>query len=278
MSQANKIVAFNAADYTPDVAEIGGKGASLIKLYQAGIPVPDGFVITTTAYQEYHEHDIADSFQETLLAAFDALAVKRVAVRSSAVSEDSDTASWAGQFESFMNVTRDTLINNIKSCWASVGDALSYAKTQDVSGEGLAIAVVVQKMVDSEVAGVAFSVNPISHDSNQIMIEATYGLGELLVQGMVNPDNYVITKNDGSIVEKHISSKTIMLTYKDGVNQEVAVDQEMQGGPCLSEEQLAELGQMVSRIEDYYGSPQDVEFAYGDGYLNIVQSRPITTL
>jgi phosphoenolpyruvate synthase/pyruvate phosphate dikinase len=278
MPQTNKIVTFSAANYTSDVAEVGGKGASLIKMYQAGIPVPDGFVVTTNAYHEFYGHEMPDDFKEAVLAAFDALAAERVAVRSSAISEDSDTASWAGQFESFMNVTRDTLIDNIKNCWASVSDAASYAQTQDISDDSLAIAVVIQKMVDSEVAGVAFSVNPINHDPNQIMIEATYGLGELLVQGMVNPDNYVVAKNDGSIVNKHISTKATMLTYKDGTNQETPVHEELQDTPCLGEEQIAELAEMVARIEDYYGSPQDIEFAYGDGMLNIVQSRPITTI
>lgn len=278
MPLTNKIVAFNAVDYTPDTAEVGGKGASLIKLFKADIPVPDGFVVTTSVYRECHEHTMPDEFQQTLFAAFDALAAERVAVRSSAISEDSDTASWAGQFESFMNVSRDMLIDSIEKCWASVSDAISYAQTQDLSDEGIAIAVVVQKMVDSEVAGVAFSVNPINHESNQIMIEATYGLGELLVQGMVNPDNYVISKDNGGIIDKLVSTKFKKLTYKDGTNIEMPVDIELQDKPCLSEVQLTELGQMVSRIEDYYGSPQDIEFAYSKGALYIVQSRPITTV
>jgi phosphoenolpyruvate synthase/pyruvate phosphate dikinase len=278
MPQAEQIVNFDVEGYKPEVADVGGKGASLIKLYQAGIPVPNGFVVTTSAYNEFHEQGLPDSFQNILLEAFDSLGAQRVAVRSSAISEDSDTASWAGQFESFMNVTRDTLVESIKKCWASVDDALSYAETQNTSGDGLSIAVVVQKMVDSDMAGVAFSVNPINHDSNQIMIEATYGLGELLVQGMVNPDNYVISKSDGSIASKHISTKAVMLAYKDGETQQVPVDEELQDTPCLSEGQLSELGQMVSSIEQYYGTPQDIEFAYSNNVLNIVQSRSITTI
>lgn len=277
MPQIENIIEFDRVDYSPDISEVGGKGASLIKMHQAGIPVPKGFVIATNAYNELHKQELPENFQKALLEAFDSLDVQRVAVRSSAVSEDSDTASWAGQFDSFMNVTRDTLIDSVKKCWASVDDAMSYAETQQVSGNSLAIAVVVQEMVDSDVAGVAFSVNPINHDSNQIMIEATFGLGELLVQGMVNPDNYVLSKINGSIVSKHISTKTVMLTYKDGTTQQVPVDEVLRDIPCLDENQLSEIGQMVKRIEQYYGTPQDIEFAYSDNVLNIVQSRPITT-
>lgn len=278
MPQTDKIIDFDTKGYDPDVADVGGKGASLIKMFQAGIPVPSGFVITTKAYEEFHERGLSGDFQTTLLEVFDSLGAQRVAVRSSAVSEDSDTASWAGQFESFMNVTRDSLVDSVNKCWASVQDAFSYAETQDISNASLAIAVVVQKMVDSDMAGVAFSVNPINHDSSQIMIEATFGLGELLVQGMVNPDNYVLSKNDGSIVSKHISTKTTMLTYKDEATQQVPVDENLQDTPCLNENQLSELGEMVGRIEQFYGTPQDIEFAYNDNVLNIVQSRPITTI
>jgi phosphoenolpyruvate synthase/pyruvate phosphate dikinase len=278
MSQIEKIIEFDKEGYSPDVAEVGGKGASLIKMHQAGIPVPKGFVVATNAYNEFHKLGLPENFQKALLESFDSLEVQRVAVRSSAVSEDSDTASWAGQFESFMNVTRDTLVDNIKKCWASVDDAISYAETQKVLGNGLAVAVVVQEMVDSDVAGVAFSVNPINHDSSQIMIEATFGLGELLVQGMVNPDNYVLSKRDGSLISRHISTKAIMLKYKDGVTQQVPVDENLQDVSCLNEVQLAELGQIVSRIEQFYGNPQDIEFAYNDNVLSIVQSRPITTI
>lgn len=278
MSLANIVIRFNSEDSTTDVKEVGGKGASLIKLYRAKIPVPNGFVVSTKGYKEFHNLNLPEDFQNTILKAFDSLDAERVAVRSSAISEDSDTASWAGQFESFMNVTRDSLIENIKKCWDSVDDALSYAKTQDVNSDGLAIAVVVQKMVDSDVAGVAFSVNPISHNSNQIMIEATFGLGELLVQGMVNPDNYVLLKDNGSLVSKHISSKTNMLAYVDGTTKQVPVDAELQDTPCLNENQLKELTEVINRIEKYYGTPQDIEFAYSNNELNIVQSRPITTI
>jgi phosphoenolpyruvate synthase/pyruvate phosphate dikinase len=278
MPQAERIVKFDVKGYDPEVADVGGKGASLIKLYRAGIPVPNGFVVTTRAYNEFREQGLPDNFQSMLLESFDSLGAQRVAVRSSAVSEDSDTASWAGQFESFMNVTRGTLVESIKKCWASVEDALTYAETQNTSGDGISIAIVVQKMVDSDVAGVAFSVNPISHDSNQIMIEATYGLGELLVQGMVNPDNYVVSKSDGGILSKHLSTKAVMLAYKDGATQQVPVVNELQDTSCLSDNQLSEIGQMVSRIEQYYGKPQDIEFAYSNNVLSIVQSRPITTV
>lgn len=258
---------------------VGGKGLSLAKMTQAGLPVPPGFVVTTELYKECKVSKvISDSVQADLYAAFDRLGANRVAVRSSAISEDSETASWAGQFESYMNVTRDSLIGRIKDCWQSVDGANAYAETQGIAKEELALAVVVQKMVDSDVSGVAFSVNPLNHDANEIMVEATYGLGELLVQGMVTPDNYVLSKDSSNIVSSNVVIKTNMLVYQDGDTKEVAVGTDMQELPCLSEEQLQELRAVICRIEEYYNSPQDVEWAIQDGAFYVLQSRPITTI
>jgi phosphoenolpyruvate synthase/pyruvate phosphate dikinase len=261
-----------------DVLMVGGKGASLIKLYQAGLKVPDGFVVTTDAYKEFNGAQISDEFKGQLLKAFDELDAKRVAVRSSAISEDSDSASWAGQFESFMNVHREELVQKLLECWESAKGASSYAETQSLKESDLVLAVVVQKMVDSEVSGVAFSVNPVTHDDEEIMIEATYGLGELLVQGMITPDNYVIKKTDGSIKSERVSVKKTMLVFQDGETKEVPVAAADQEKSCLTPEQLKELKEVVSEVEDYYGSPQDIEWGVMENKFYVLQSRPITTI
>ncbi len=263
---------------TNDLALVGGKGLSLGRMINIGLPVPQGFVVTTELYKDFKDGlGLNEQSQAEILAAFDSLANNRVAVRSSAISEDSDTASWAGQFESYLNVTRDELIQKVQDCWTSVSGATAYARTQGLREDELTLAVVIQEMVDSEVSGVAFSVNPLNHEKDEIMIEASYGLGELLVQGMVTPDNYVISKRGKSVLSSKIVTKTTMLVYQDGGTKEMPVSSDMQEKSCLSDEQLHELSSLVCRIEEYYESPQDVEWALQEDKLYIVQSRPITT-
>ncbi len=260
-----------------DLNLVGGKGLSLGRMANEGFPVPPGFVITTELHKDFKsKNTIEEREKSDLYAAFDDLGATRVAVRSSAISEDSEKASWAGQFESYLNVTRDDLTGRVMDCWNSVKGASEYAKTQGLEEEELALGVVVQKMVDSEVSGVAFSVNPLNHNSDEIMIEATFGLGELLVQGMVTPDNYVVSKRDKRVVSSKIVAKTNMLVYQDGETKEMPVSDDIQEKPCLSEEQLYELSATICQIEDYYKSPQDIEWALQEDKFYIVQSRPIT--
>lgn len=259
-----------------EINAVGGKGLSLGRLTQANISVPAGFVITTEAYKTGMDSEIAD----VIVEAFNQLGSERVAVRSSAIAEDSADASWAGQFESYLNVTKDQLIDRVKKCWGSVSSEIvsDYAEGQTVSGDKLALAVVVQKMVDSEVSGVAFSANPLTKDVSQVMIEATFGLGELLVQGMVTPDNYLVDKTTSEILEKHISHKTDMLVFANGKNEEKSVSDDIADEPCLEDSQIQELASLVINIEKYCGSPQDVEWAVENAKFFVVQSRPITTL
>lgn len=254
-----------------DLDQVGGKGLSLGLMTQAGLPVPPGFVVTTQVTN-------IEKIKAELLEAFDDLGSQRVAVRSSAVAEDSKSASWAGQFESYLNVERHGLIKAIQDCWASANGAQEYASTQDTTGDQMALAVVVQAMVDSEISGVAFSVNPVNRDANEIMIEATYGLGEPLVQGMVTPDNYVLAKDSGEIISSRIATKSTRLVYQDGQNKAAPVGKEQQNASCLSRDQITRLKDLIVKIEEYYGAPQDIEWAFAKGTFFIVQSRPITTL
>lgn len=263
-----------------DVGLVGGKGASLGEMTQAGIPVPPGFVVTAETYRKFINDELPVDVIEEILTAFDSLNTQRVAVRSSAIAEDSKTASWAGQLESYLNVTRDQLIENIRKCWNSIRSerALAYAAQQNLSEDQLVVAVVVQKMVESESSGVMFSVNPINNDLDEIMIEGGFGLGEMVVQGMITPDTFLVDKKTLEIKNKDIQSQETMLVYADGENREVSVPEHKRDKPVLSDEQVKELAALAIRIETHYGSPQDIEWALEKGKFYILQARPVTTL
>jgi phosphoenolpyruvate synthase/pyruvate phosphate dikinase len=263
-----------------EVDLVGGKALSLGRLSQAGLPVPNGFVITTAAYHDSITKGMSIELEEVILKAFDRLGADHVAVRSSAIAEDSVDASWAGQFETYLNVGREELISSIKQCWQSAQSKTvnAYGKLHKASNDQRALAVVIQKMVASEIAGVAFSVNPLSKDNDEIMIEAIYGLGELLVQGKIIPDNYVIQKDTLEVIEKHISQKSNMLIYEDHKNVAQLVLEKKKDEPCLDDSQLVHLAELILGVEKYFGKPQDIEWAFEEGTFYIVQSRPITTI
>lgn len=182
--------------------------------------------------------------------------------------------------ESYLNVTKDTLIDSIRACWNSIRSerALSYAVQQGLNEEDLVVAVVVQKMVDSEASGVMFSVNPISKDANEIMIEAGYGLGEMTVQGMITPDNFILDKEKLEIKQKDIQSQERMPVFRNGENQEVNVPKDKASLQCIDDKDVKRLGELAVRIEKHYSFPCDIEWAKEGSKLYIVQSRPITTL
>lgn len=233
-----------------DVNLVGGKGASLGEMTNVGIPVPPGFVITTEGFQK--------NIEQEALNAFDELNAEKVAVRSSAVAEDSSSASWAGQLETYLNTARDNLMDKVRECWNSINSerAKDYASQQNLTEDQMKVAVVVQKMVDAKSAGVMFTVNPVSADRNEVVIESTLGLGEKLVQGEIIPDNFVVNK------------ETLETISKD-----------LQGEQTISDENIKELVELGSKIEDHYGKPQDIEWAIdGQEKIWILQARPITTL
>lgn len=264
-----------------DVQEAGGKGASLGEMIRVNIPVPPGFVLTAQTHQKFANDQLPIDVEEEILKAFDELDAKRVAVRSSAIAEDSSQASWAGQLETYLNVSRENLINKIRECWNSIKSerALAYAGEHDLSEDDLFLAVVVQKMVESKVSGVIFSVNPITKDKNEIMLEAGYGLGEMLVQGLITPDNFVIDKKTLKIKSRDIQTQDTMLVFQDGQNKEIAVPEDKKSNQAISDEQVLKLANMAIRIENHYEIPQDIEWAIDDEKrIWILQSRPITTL
>src|SRR3989344_5447590 len=230
-----------------DVKLVGGKGASLGEMTKANIPVPPGFVITTEANGQINEEEI--------LKAFETLDTEKVSVRSSAVAEDSSSASWAGQLETFLNVAKEDLIENIKKCWESIKSerAKIYAEQQNLPKDQMIMAVVVQKMVDAKSAGVMFTANPVTSNKEEIMIESILGLGEALVQGSVTPDNFIANKENGEIKSK-----------------------DLQGEQTISDETIKNLVELGKNIEDHYGYPQDIEWAIDENNkIWILQSRPI---
>ena len=300
-----------------DVGIAGGKGASLGEMTQAGIPVPSGFVILSDAFEKFLEetdlnveidsvlHSVdhremhtveaaSEKIQALILAAdfpkdiakeiqrfFKDLDAKFVAVRSSATAEDSSSAAWAGQLESYLNTTKEKLLENVKKCWASLFTprAIFYRFEKELHKQKISVAVVVQKMVASEVSGIAFSVHPVTQDRNQLIIEAGFGLGEAIVSGQITPDSYVVEKEPRRIIDKNVQTQERGLyRLKNGGNDWRDIPTEIGQKQVLSDKEIEELSELVLRIENHYGFPCDIEWAAQKGKFYIVQSRPITTL
>lgn len=299
------------------VSQTGGKGASLGEMIGAGISVPPGYVVLTDAFEKFlsetdltqeveaelgkvnHEEMLSverasEHIRELILNAempkdiadeamksFKELGAKYVAVRSSATAEDSSAASWAGELDTFLNTTKETLLENIKRCWASLFTprAIFYRFEKGFAKSHVSVAVVVQKMVNSVVSGVAFSVHPVTEDVNQIIIEAGWGLGEAIVSGSITPDAYVIDKRDWSLIDVNINDQEKGLyRVEAGGNEWKDMDADKKSAQKLSGEQIIELAKLVVKIENHYGFPVDIEWAMEGEEMMITQSRPITTL
>ncbi|AMK15910.1 phosphoenolpyruvate synthase [Methanobrevibacter olleyae] len=204
-----------------------------------------------------------------------------VAIRSSATAEDLPEASFAGQQDTFLHVQGlKNVIEYVRKCWASLFEAraIFYREENNFEHSQVYIAVVVQQMVDSDKAGVMFTVNP-STGENIALIEGSWGLGESVVSGSVTPDNYAVAKENNEILNVKISDKKTMFTNEEGgTSIQVEVPEELRNERVLSDEELIELVEMAKRVEGHYGKPQDTEWAFHDGELFLLQSRPITTL
>lgn len=203
-----------------------------------------------------------------------------VAVRSSATAEDSSQASWAGELESYLNTTGKNLLGNVKKCWSSLFTprALVYRNEKGMRKSHVSVAVVVQKMVQSEISGVCFTVHPVTKDRHQIIIEAVWGLGESLVGGQVTPDSYVIDKRDWSLIDVSMAEQTKMIARKNIGTTMIKVPVRLQKRQKLDGRQIIELAKLCAAIEKHYKFPCDIEWAYEGKKFYIVQSRPITTL
>jgi len=285
-------VSLNECDAS-DVERVGGKGASLGEMLHAGIPVPPGFVVTTTAFEEFMKTGIiSETVAQEILSTYEQLgSPSLVAVRSSATGEDSKNASWAGELETYLNTTKEQLIENIQRCWASINSprAQAYAKKQSISN--LSMAVVIQEMIQSEVSGVTFTVHPVSEDRNLMIIEAGWGLGEAIVSGSITPDSYVVDKRDWRVIESavNVQEKQFVYSTVSRKNEWVEIAPSQQGRQKFSPSQIIELATLCGKIEQHYQFPCDIEWAYvkmeearnseqPTGKFYITQSRPITTL
>lgn len=276
---------------------VGGKAANLGEMTRAGLPVPPGFCVTTEAYRRVAVGvpvndpsaaraallgiSIPDDIAAEIRSCYQALGEDvPVAVRSSATAEDLPFASFAGQQDTYLNVVGvDAVLDAVRRCWASLWTdrAYAYRDSNGISHATVELAVVVQRMVDAEVAGVLFTANPVTGRRRQAVIDASFGLGESVVSGSVNPDHFVVDTLSGSIVERRLGDKKVAVrSLPGGGTESVSVDS---AEPCLSDDQIRALAALGDRVEQHYGSPQDTEWAISaDGSLWLTQARPITTL
>jgi phosphohistidine swiveling domain-containing protein len=295
----------------------GGKAANLGELTRAGLPVPPGFCVTTAAYElvaggagldrilddlaqtpvEDTERlaELAAEARDTLLAApvpeHVAQAVGEayralgdgapVAVRSSATAEDLPTASFAGQQETYLNVVGvEPLIEAVRRCWASLWTdrAVSYRALNGIDPGSVRLAVAVQRMVESEVAGVLFTANPLTGRRRQAVIDASPGLGEAVVSGAVNPDHFVVDTRSGEILERLPGDKRVAIRAQRGGGTR-RVELEGDDDLSLTDARIRALAELGARVEAHYGEPQDTEWAIETGgRIWLLQARPITTL
>lgn len=307
--------------------QVGGKGANLGELTQAGLPVPPGFCVVSAAYQVYLKATQLDQVIEAVLAeinvddledvrrksarirdqimsqpmlssisqevidCYQRLELKNqellpaqvaLAVRSSATAEDQANASFAGQLETYLNIKGgDALLEHIRKCWASLWTerVVTYIAKQGIDHRSVSMSVVVQTMVPTEISGILFTANPVTGNRKEAVLNASWGLGEAIVSGLVSPDTVVVRKSDGQILSRQISDKLLMIEYAtDGGTEEIEVPIQRRNSPALSDEQVKALVELGNRIEAHYGKPQDIEWGYYRGKWYLLQSRPITTL
>jgi pyruvate,water dikinase len=278
---------------------------------RAGLPVPEGFVVgagvLTAALEAAGRHAEVDrllasgepdaaaaaaiqdvvlglvppaGLEEAVRAAVARLGDRvAVAVRSSACAEDSEVASFAGQQETYLNVHgAGEVISRIRECWASffTERALFY-RARKGSLADLGMAVVVQRQLAPEKAGVMFTIDPVRKRRDQLIIEAVWGLGETLVSGRVTPDHYVVAR-DGTVKQARVTVQPVAVLPLPGGGTEVrALEPEAGRRRVLDDDELCRLALLGNRLQEHFGRPQDVEWAIQDGHLYLLQSRPVTT-
>jgi len=301
--------------------QVGGKGAALSDLLAGGFSVPPGFCITADAYRYFcdeaglnerirqllgevdpaqpgsaretteriraliAEAPLPQELHDAIVEAYNDLAAMvglACAVRSSAVSEDGAEASFAGLYESYLNVRgAHQVLEAVRRCYVSLWSerAVSY-RAMRTNGGDEAMAVVVMGLVPSETSGVAFTAHPVTGDREQVVINASFGLGEAIVSGRVTPDSFVIAKGSFALIERGIYPKELAIyPHPDGGGTiERKLDPARQTAPSLTDEQACQVARLAARVESHFGFPQDVEWALSHGDLFLLQSRPITTL
>jgi pyruvate,water dikinase len=304
-----------------DVSIAGGKGANLGELTAAGLPVPGGFVVGAPAYAAFCDTDglretlaaelddldvddtpeleaaagraralvseapMPDWLAEAIKAAYEKLGGgdTPVAVRSSATGEDTESASFAGMNETYLNVRgADAVVEAVRRCWASLFGARTvyYRAKRGFPQAGMDIAVVVQQQIQSTRAGVMFTIDPASGRTDRIVIEGAFGLGESVVSGSVSPDRYIVEKGSRAIIAHEVKPKELIIESVDGggtITRELAGDERLRR--VLDDTEVRTLGDLAVKIEEHYGSAQDTEWAFDeDGKVWMLQSRPVTAV
>ncbi len=297
------------------LAVAGGKGLNLTHLHRAGLPVPPGFIISTKAYESFvAKHGLSvtildtvahidpgdpgtlEAAAQTIRALFPAaeiaadlaaeirsayadLGCPPVAVRSSATAEDLPGHSFAGQQDTYLNIIgEDALLDAVVGCWSSLwtARAIGYRARIGIDPRDVALAVVVQTMVPSETSGVLFTANPLTGNRTEMVIDATFGLGEALVSGQVEPDHYVVTAG-GRILSKSLGSKAAVVRGQAGGGT-VTLERDAASQQAVPDAMILQLARLGQRIAELFGTPQDIEWATANEQLYVLQSRPITTL
>jgi pyruvate,water dikinase len=311
------VLSFQDIDQTK-LTVVGGKGANLGELFKIeGIFVPDGFCISTIAFQKIIEETqsiqellnqlsllkvdardkicevsgeirrvieeiaIPEEMSEAIAHFLSRLGEKDVyAVRSSATAEDLPTASFAGQQDTYLNlIGKEAILKHISKCWASLFTerAVIYRLQNGFDHRKVYLAVVVQKMVFPQVSGILFTADPVTGNRKVVSIDASFGLGEAIVSGRVNADNYKV--RNGRVFDKKISTKKLAIdALEDGGTKAQEIEPEMQDRQALTDEQILQLERIGRTIKEHFGHPQDIEWCLVDGTFYVVQSRPITTL
>ncbi|HEX4683043.1 MAG TPA: PEP/pyruvate-binding domain-containing protein [Gemmatimonadaceae bacterium] len=301
---------------TRDVSVAGGKGANLAHLAHAGFPVPSGAVVTPDAYRTFIApiESLIDSVTRDLRATDresigraceiitgqtaglsvpvavardiegfvnDAGPHVRWAVRSSGTAEDGAAAAFAGQHDTFLNrAGAADVIAHVKRCWLSLWSprAIAYRARLEMPHLDIAMAVVLQQMVFSDVAGVAFSIDPVTGALDRVVINANFGLGESVVSGEADVDHLIVDKGTGRVIEQHLARKCARVVAAAHGTIDVRVDDADADRPALSDAGVADLTALIVRVEAHYGWPQDIEWAVAADKLWLLQSRPITTV
>ena len=314
-AQGPLVLALDDPGAVPEV--VGGKGASLGRLARAGVRVPAGFHVTTAAYVDFLDGGLREELLAavSLVDASDAgtfeVAAARigelfagrpvpaptaaaiagayaalggddipVAVRSSATVEDLAGLSAAGQHDTYLNIRgQAAVVDAVRRCWASVWSAraIGYRAGRGIAPGDVSIAVVVQRLVPAEAAGVLFTIDPVSGALDQVVVSANWGLGESVVAGDVTPDVAVVDRASGALVSYQLGGKAVMTVADGAGTMETETPADLRSAPVLSPDQAGELGRVGLSIEKLYGEPVDVEWARADGELWVVQARPITT-
>ena len=297
---------------------VGGKGANLGEMTRAGLPVPPGFCVTTAAYAriaaEAQIESLIAELEQTFADSIESLAARAssirnrieaapipadiadaittayrqlgdgvpVAVRSSATAEDLPGASFAGQQDTYLNIVGvDAMLEAVRRCWASLWTdrAATYRAKNRIGQRTVQLAVVVQRIVPSEISGILFTADPVTGDRTVCSIDASYGLGEALVSGRVNADVYRLRKRTGEPLEARVRDKAIAVwPLPGGGTEERPVSEDQRRARVLDGARLAQLVALANRVESHYGVPQDIEWCVAKGQLYLVQARPITSL